>query len=187
MQFGKSISLFIVVLLLAITVLPTVAAANGWQFWKNEGNYKEELNEIQISLDSLESDSVKMEFIYKNMDDIGIDVVKTEIVKNDGKALKTFYVVRGEGIIEEGEVSEKIANDKSIVTFKPTIRQAKLGLDLIQDKKLTIGEIIRGTMLYRMVEKENEPPIDEVISKLDTEELDSYLPIPIQRIQRMLN
>ncbi len=178
-------SLSIVVLLLASCAIPS-AAYDGWSFWKDKMDYEQEMNEIQNSLDLLEGDSEKMGFIYKNMDDAGIGTVKIVVVKDDKKILKTFYIVSGQGIFDEGSVDESIADKDSIVTFRPTIRQAKQGIKLLEDEKITVGEMIRATMLYRMVENENVPPVQETIKKLDRDMLNNMLPIPLKRIERML-
>ena len=178
-------SLSIVVLLLASCAIPS-AAYNGWSFWKDEVDYEQEIDEVQNRLDLLEGDTGKMGFIYKNMDDVGIDTVRIVVVKDDKKILKTFYVVSGQGIFDEGEVDESVAGNDSIVTFRPTIGQTKQGIKLLEDKKITVGDMIRATMLYRMVENENVPPVHETIEKLDMDILNDMLPIPLKRIERML-
>lgn len=188
MQATKFVSLFFVFLIFLVTILPSeVLAYNGWFFWKEGENYEQELNEIKYGLDALESDSRKMRFIYKNMIDTGIDVVKIEIIKDSRNTLKTYYVVCGEGILDENEVSENITKDNSTITFKPTLRQVKQGLGLLEDEKVTFSEIIRATMLYQMVEKENEPKLSEIISKLDRDMFNSLLPISFQRVEQMLS
>ncbi|MDY6959399.1 MAG: hypothetical protein SVK08_09610 [Halobacteriota archaeon] len=175
MRINKIIGLLVLVSMLTVVIAPTPALAAGrfgsFRGWGRADDGKE-LAALETSIESLESDGRKMGFLYKNMDDAEIPVVKIVITKNNGDLLKTFYVVSHEGVLEESEVSDGILSDPSITTITMTVKEAKDGIKLFKGDKINFGLAVNGARLYSRVEKENMPPLDETIEKLDW--LDEY-------------
>nr|QNO53221.1 hypothetical protein HNLOENAD_00021 [Methanosarcinales archaeon ANME-1 ERB6] len=110
---------------------------------------------------ALEDDIRLMNFVYQSMEDFNITVVEVNIITKKGDVLKTFYVIRNEGILDEnphGYVN---------VTFYPTIRQAQKALDILSSStgKVSVGNMIAFAKLYIAVGKENAPPLSEILEK----------------------
>jgi hypothetical protein len=110
-------------------------------------------------LTALEDDTKLMNFVYQSMADFNITVVEVNIIKK-GDVLKTFYVIRGEGILNEnphGYVN---------VTFYPTIGQAQKALAIISSSngQVSVSTVMAFAKLYITVEEENAPSPSEILT-----------------------
>jgi hypothetical protein len=134
-----------------------------------------QLRAIEDQLIALGEDTGLMNFVYRNMDDFDITVVAVNITKK-GDVLKTFYVIRGMGILDEKPDGYGYVN----VTFCPTIKQAQKALAIISSGEITVDKIIALVKLYVMVEKENAPSLSEILER--SHWLRDFLPWWAERI-----
>ena len=121
-------------------------------------NDQKQIKAIEDTLTALEDDTRLMNFVYQSMADFNITVVAVNIITKKGDVLKTFYVIRGEGILNEkphGYVN---------VTFYPTIGQAQKALAIISSGQVSVSNVMAFARLYIAVEKENAPSLSEILT-----------------------
>ncbi|MDY6964985.1 MAG: hypothetical protein SVM80_03315 [Halobacteriota archaeon] len=187
-MYNKKITgLSVAILMLTVVAIPSTALAidfYGFSWGWGREDVEKELEVIEDGIESLENDAKKMRFLYLNMDETGIDIVRVVIVDRDGDPMKTLYLINHQGVYFKDEIfDEDIINDQTIPTAKPTIKQMKRGLELLQGDKITFGKMIGAWMLYNDVETENVPPIGDIIGELDW--INSYPSIE-RMVERLL-
>ena len=164
-EAGVSLVLVALVLLSLVSVSVAVASAAAGSneklspFWffdflqdkQASDNDQKQIKAIEDTLTALEDDTKLMNFVYQSMADFNITVVEVNIIKK-GDVLKTFYVIRDEGILNENPYG--YVN----VTFYPTVEQAQKALAIISSGQVSVSTVMAFARLYITVEEENAPP-----------------------------
>jgi len=165
-EAGVSLVLVALVLLSLVSVSVAVASAAAVSneklspFWffdflqdkQASDNDQKQIKAIEDTLTALEDDTKLMNFVYQSMADFNITVVEVNIITKKGDVLKTFYMIRDEGILNEnphGYVN---------VTFYPTVEQAQKALAIISSGQVSVSTVMAFARLYITVEEENAPP-----------------------------
>jgi hypothetical protein len=162
-EAGVSLVLVALVLLslvsMSVAVAPAAAESKSpfgfFDFLQDKqasDNDQNQIKAIEDTLTALEDDTKLMNFVYQSMADFNITVVEVNIITKKGDVLKTFYMIRDEGILNEnphGYVN---------VTFYPTVEQAQKALAIISSGQVSVSTVMAFARLYITVEEENAPP-----------------------------
>ena len=166
MIYSKRVVVITAAILIIFSV--TVTPAYAWSFKdifhssSADIDYKKQLDKIDEQIWELSNDTKLMEFINRNMHDQKVKVIVIDITEDD-VVLKSYYIYRE----KEGNpatISIHATGLGNPWTFKPTIKQTQSALKILESESLSVRLVLKCLYLWISVEKENVPPIDDIIT-----------------------